>query len=162
MHSYSVRIEEGQFYEAHQQLRVIASRYVKQSNWDAAIDILSSGAQLLLKAGQGGSGGDLSLFLVDVYNKAEIKADAASKARILTLMRAFPPGEPTRKRFIGEAVAYVYLAMHARLSMWLIERRWSSKYGEFPAGDPEFHHVAGTLYAEGEHPHRTILDFMLI
>ncbi len=27
--------------------------------------------------------------------------------------------------------------------------RWSSKYGEFPAGDPEIHHVVGTLYAEG-------------
>src|SRR3569833_604289 len=27
-------------------------------------------------------------------------------------------------------------------------RRWSSKFGEYPAGDPELHHVAGSLYAE--------------
>lgn len=27
--------------------------------------------------------------------------------------------------------------------------RWSSKFGEYPAGDPELHHVIGTLYAEG-------------
>ena len=26
--------------------------------------------------------------------------------------------------------------------------RWSSKFGEFPTGDPELHHVIGTLYAE--------------
>lgn len=26
--------------------------------------------------------------------------------------------------------------------------RWSSKFGEYPAGDPELHHVAGSLYAE--------------
>lgn len=26
--------------------------------------------------------------------------------------------------------------------------RWSSKYGEYPAGDPELHHVIGSLYAE--------------
>lgn len=26
--------------------------------------------------------------------------------------------------------------------------RWSSKHGEFPAGDPELHHVIGRLYAE--------------
>ena len=26
--------------------------------------------------------------------------------------------------------------------------RWSSKYGEYPAGDPELHHVAGSIYAE--------------
>lgn len=25
---------------------------------------------------------------------------------------------------------------------------WSSKFGEFPAGDPELHHVVGSLYAE--------------
>ncbi len=26
--------------------------------------------------------------------------------------------------------------------------RWSSRYGEYPAGDPELHHVAGSIYAE--------------
>ncbi|KAJ9665010.1 hypothetical protein H2201_004874 [Coniosporium apollinis] len=124
------KIEEGQYYEAHQQLRVIASRYVKQSNWDAACDLLFSGAQLLLKAGQGGSGGDLCLFLVDTYNKAELKPDAASKGRLLALLRAFPPDEPTKKRFVTDMIA------------------WSSKFGEYPAGDPELHHVAGTLYAD--------------
>jgi hypothetical protein len=78
---------------------------VKQSNWDAAVDILSSGARLLFEAGQGGSGGDLSMFLLDVYNKAELIPDAASKARILTLIRAFPGSEPTKKRFVNEAIA---------------------------------------------------------
>lgn len=100
------RIEEAQFYEAHQQLRVIASRYVKQSAWPSAIDILSSGAGLLLKAGQGGSGGDLCIFLIDVYNKAELKPDAVSRGRVLTLLRQFPPGEPTRKKFIGELIGF--------------------------------------------------------
>ena len=27
---------------------------------------------------------------------------------------------------------------------------WTSKFGEYPNGDPEVHHVAGELYAEGE------------
>ena len=78
----SFRISEGQFYEAHQQLRVVASRYVKQENWTAAIDILYGGAQALLKAGQGGSGGDLCLYLVEVYNKAEMVPDAESKGML--------------------------------------------------------------------------------
>ena len=103
--SRAARIAEGQFYEAHQQLRVIAARYVKQSNWNAAIDILSQGAQALLQAGQGGSGGDLCNFLIEVYHKAETKPDAGSKARVLSLLRAFPPDEPTKKRFIGELIA---------------------------------------------------------
>lgn len=101
------RIKEGQFYEAHQQLRVIASRYVKQSNWSAAVDILYGGAKSLLEAAQGGSGGDLCLFLVDVYNKAETTPDASSKGKLLTLLRSFPAGEPTRKKFIGELISYV-------------------------------------------------------
>ena len=65
------RISEGSYYEAHQQLRVVASRYVKSSDWDSAIDILYGGALALLKAGQGGSGGDLGCLLVEVLGKAE-------------------------------------------------------------------------------------------
>lgn len=34
--------------------------------------------------------------------------------------------------------------------MRLTGGRWSAKFGEYPAGDPELHHVAGTTYAEGE------------
>ena len=47
------------------------------------------------------------MYLMDVYNKSEIKVDAESKGRLLRLMRAFPRGEPTRKRFISEASTYV-------------------------------------------------------
>jgi hypothetical protein len=89
----------------------------------------------LLKAGQGGSGGDLSLFLLDVYNKAELKVDGASRGRLFTLLRSFPAEEPTKKKFVGEAIA------------------WSSKFGDYPAGDPELHHVAGQLFAEGSFQH---------
>jgi len=129
------RIAAGEYYEAHQQLRVIASRYTKASNWSAATDILYSGAQALLQAGQGGSGGDLCILLLDVYSKADIKCDAESKGRLLGLLRAFPKGEPTRKKFVGELVA------------------WSARTGEYPAGDPEIHHVAGSLYAEDLEPY---------
>ncbi|KAI9810990.1 MAG: hypothetical protein M1827_005722 [Pycnora praestabilis] len=129
------KIEEGQFYEAHQQLRVVASRFVKQDNWNAAIDILYGGAQALLNAGQGGSGGDLCLFLMDVYNKAELKPDVGNKGKLLTLLRQFPHDEPSRKRLIGEIIG------------------WSAKFGEYPAGDPELHHVAGSLYAEDREPY---------
>ncbi|KAI9677623.1 MAG: hypothetical protein M1817_006577 [Caeruleum heppii] len=120
--SEALAVEEGQHYEAHQQLRTIAARYVKQGNYDAAIDILHSGAQSLLKAGQGGSGGDLCLFLVEVYNTAELKPDSSNKGplergpwlvyvlmgglpgKIISLMRLFSSEEPSRKRFITEAL----------------------------------------------------------
>lgn len=73
------RISEGNYYEAHQQLRVVASRYVKSSDWDSAIDILYGGALALLKAGQGGSGGDLGCFLVEVLGKAEKECGTGEK-----------------------------------------------------------------------------------
>ncbi|KAK7432762.1 hypothetical protein QQZ08_000623 [Neonectria magnoliae] len=124
------KIAEGDYYEAQQQTRVAASRYIKTSNWPAAIDILVSVAQPLLRAGQGGSGGDLCIMLVDVYRQAELKPDAAAKGRLLTCLRLFDAEEPTRKKFIGEMIG------------------WSAKFGDFPAGDAELHHVAGSLYAE--------------
>lgn len=61
---------------------------------------------MLLKAGQGGSGGDLCRFLMEVYNKAELKPDATNKARLLSLLRAFPCGEPTKKRFVADLIGY--------------------------------------------------------
>jgi hypothetical protein len=69
------KIASGAYYEAHQQLRVIAARYIKQNNYDAAAEILAGGATALLRAGsqQGASasGGDLAIMLVaEVYVKA--------------------------------------------------------------------------------------------
>jgi golgi to ER traffic protein 4 len=100
------RIEEGQFYEAQQQTRVVAARYIKAENWNAAIDILYNVAQSLLKAGQGGSGGDLCILLVDVYDKAELEPDASSKGKLLTCLRLFDSEEPTRKKYITEMIGY--------------------------------------------------------
>lgn len=44
------------------------------------------------------------MYLMDVYKAAETKPHAQSKGKLLTLMRAFPEGEPTRKRFVGEVL----------------------------------------------------------
>ncbi|KAL8841550.1 MAG: hypothetical protein Q9176_003171 [Flavoplaca citrina] len=153
------RISEGQYYEAHQQLRVIASRYVKSENWDAAIDLLYGGALALLKAGQGGSGGDLGIFLIEVLGKggkgigvgeksmsfsssfmltirgACVGSAVLGRDKLLTILRAFPRREPTKKRFVTEMI------------------NWSSSVGEHPLGDPELHHVAGSIFAEECEPY---------
>ncbi|KAL2152076.1 hypothetical protein VTH82DRAFT_5260 [Thermothelomyces myriococcoides] len=127
------RIAEGAFeeqYEAAQETRLVAARYTKQNNWAAAIDILSNVSQTLLRAGQGGSGGDLAILLVDVYRQAGQKPDGSSRGKLLTCLRLFDRGEPMRKKFIKEMID------------------WSKKLGDFPAGDPEIHHVVGAMYAE--------------
>jgi golgi to ER traffic protein 4 len=165
------RLEEsvanGQYYEAQQQTRTIAARYTKTQKWDAAAEILSSIAQSLLKAGQGGSGGDLCLLMVDVYEKAERKPDAESRGRLLACLRLFDAAEPTRKKFIQAMIGCVSLftgesirklaqrveSIHGNLLLTIFHCRWSAKFGEYPAGDPELHHVAGTLYAEEHEPY---------
>ncbi|PLB34477.1 protein GET4 [Aspergillus candidus] len=142
------KIASGAYYEAHQQLRVIAARYIKQANYDAAADLLAGGATALLKAGsqQGASasGGDLSIMLVaEVYNKAGWEITGGSddaegrsrKKRLIQLLREFPPEEPTRKRFIQEIIG------------------WSAKYGPLERGDPDLHHAAGSVYAEDHEPY---------
>jgi hypothetical protein len=95
------RIEDGDYYEAHQQIRTIANRYVRSQDYTSAIDLLGTGAGMLLKAGQGGSGADLCVYLMEVYNKAEMKPDVANKARLVSLLRSFPENEPGKKKFVG-------------------------------------------------------------
>jgi hypothetical protein len=69
-------IASGQAYEAHQKARTFASRYSKSSQYDTAIQVLFQSAKELLKAGQLGSGTDLTSFLLDVYaSKGEVVND---------------------------------------------------------------------------------------
>ncbi|RMZ75295.1 hypothetical protein DV738_g5537, partial [Chaetothyriales sp. CBS 135597] len=130
------RIAEGNYYEAHQQLRVVATRYLKASDYSSAARVLADGALLLLKAKQSGSGSDLGLMLLhDVYNSKDSPFQECSqenKQVLLNVLEAFPPDEPNRKRFINDMIA------------------WSSSgknVEKFPYGDPDLHHAAGALYA---------------
>ncbi|KAF7591977.1 hypothetical protein BBP40_000824 [Aspergillus hancockii] len=142
------KIASGAYYEAHQQLRVIAVRYIKQANYDAAAELLAGGATALLRAGsqQGASasGGDLAIMLVtEVYTKAgwEITGgsdDTKGRARkkcLVELLHEFPPEEPTRKRFIQEMIG------------------WSGRFGPLERGDPDLHHAVGSVYAEDHEPY---------
>jgi hypothetical protein len=65
-----------------------------------------------------------------VYKQSSTKPDATSKGRLLTCLRLFDSEEPTRKKFIKEMMD------------------WSRRFGDYPAGDPELHHVVGSLYVE--------------
>lgn len=72
-------IASGQAYEAHQKARTFASRYVKASAYDTAIEVLFQSARELLKGGHAGSGTDLGTFLIDVYNTKEQEVDEISR-----------------------------------------------------------------------------------
>lgn len=62
---------------------MITSRYLKSSDYTSACDVLYNGALLLLRAGQGGSGGDLAMMLLnEVYNKGEFACNDENKKRL--------------------------------------------------------------------------------
>lgn len=71
------------------------------------------------------------MLLNDVYMKAEYECNKENKDRLLSVLRAFNKDEPTRKRFVQEMIS------------------WSAKFGDLERGDPELHHEAGKMYAEG-------------
>ncbi|RMZ79016.1 hypothetical protein DV737_g3641, partial [Chaetothyriales sp. CBS 132003] len=130
------RIAEGNYYEAHQQLRVVATRYLKASDYASAARVLGDGALLLLKANQSGSGSDLALMLLhDVYNGKDSpfqECTQDNKQGLLNVLEAFPADEPNRKRFINDMISWSSSGKNAE---------------RFPYGDPDLHHAAGALYA---------------
>jgi hypothetical protein len=83
------------------------------------------------RPGQGRvSSRDICVSHSESYNFFVLLTPACSE-RLIELLREFPPEEPSRKRFISEMIS------------------WSSKFGPLEAGDPELHHAAGSVYAEG-------------
>lgn len=84
----------------------MTQRYVKAKDYDAAIAILFSGAQALLKAGQSGSGCDLCLLLLDVFKTSNTSPSAPTRAQVMQLISLIRPEEPVRKRVINESIAY--------------------------------------------------------
>lgn len=75
-------ISSSQAYEAHQKARTFASRYVKSGQYDTAIEVLFQSARELFKAGQAGSGVDLTGFMLDVYEtKGEVVSEESRGAR---------------------------------------------------------------------------------
>ena len=58
------------------------ARYVKAHNYKDAIDLLRSGALLLLQHKQSGSGTDLALYLIEVYNLEKTPVTEESRGKL--------------------------------------------------------------------------------
>lgn len=142
---------------------MIAARYIKQSNYDAAANILSEGAKALLQAGaqQGASasGGDLAIMLVlEVYNKAgwEVADDEIGKKRKRTAIKI-----SFRRRTLSWNNTDFSLERLIELLREFPPEEptrkryineiisWSSKFGGLERGDPDLHHAIGSAYAQG-------------
>lgn len=120
---FQKRIEEHNYYEAHQTLRTIANRYVNSKSYEDAIQLITHGSQSFLTAKQGGEGTDLIFYLLEVYDMAKIKVDDSSVARLVQLLVLIDPTEPNLKDVVTGM------------------NNWSIKFGECKFGDPHLHNA---------------------
>ncbi|KAG0259881.1 hypothetical protein BG011_002332 [Mortierella polycephala] len=121
-------VSEGHYYEAHQMYRTVANRYVKAHNYKDAISLLRSGALLLLQHKQAGSGTDLALYLVEVYNLDKVPVTEESRDRIFDLADLMDNENSQRKTFLQNAIS------------------WSANHSDYRNGDPLLQHYIGLLF----------------
>ncbi|KAK9475010.1 uncharacterized protein V1510DRAFT_409773 [Dipodascopsis tothii] len=133
------RIADKEFYEAQQALRTVVARYVRQGDYEEAVELLFEGTQVVLRAGEGGSGGDLACLLIETFNNGKLGVTASTRAQVVQLFALFRPDEPRRKAFVQAAV------------------QWANKTG----GDRELHHVFGKALAEEDEPYEAEKHLLL-
>lgn len=96
-------------YELHQKLRTKVVRLVRKQKYDEAVNVLYDGSTKLLDDHEQGSGVDLALYLLEVYEQAGIKPDETSRGRITTILGK-TNADFWRKKVVGAAVKW---ACHA-------------------------------------------------
>lgn len=125
------KIAAGQFYEAHQAVRTIATRYIRAKDYASAIDLLYATINQLLDEKQTGSASDLFTYYISVLEMAQITVDSI-RPKIIGILAKFDPCEPSLKALAAEIIG------------------WTMKFGNVPYGDPELHHVLGTVFAKAD------------
>lgn len=90
-----------------------------------AIQLLFEGAKNLLKHEQVGSGADLAMRMLHIYDSESIPCDQTSRARIVALLLDYPAKHATFADFVRACC------------------KWSAKVSESPLGDPQLRHIFG-------------------
>lgn len=140
---FQKRIEEANYYEAHQTLRTIANRYVNSKSYPDAVQLITHGARAFLTAKQGGEGTDLIFYLLEVYDLAAIAVDDTSVARLIQLLVLVEPQEPNLKD--------VATGMN----------NWSVKFGDCKFGDAHLHNAIASKLLEAGMVYEAERYFML-
>ncbi|XP_013412251.1 Golgi to ER traffic protein 4 homolog [Lingula anatina] len=129
-------VDSGKYYEAHQMYRTLYFRYNAQKKYAEAIDLLYSGAKLLLEHNQITSGSDLSLLLLETLNASDTERNDDTFEKIGILHKMIDPESPDRPTFVVKAL------------------KWSKGSNcESNSGHPALHkQFAVTLWQEKNYP----------
>ncbi|KAK2187110.1 hypothetical protein NP493_179g04051 [Ridgeia piscesae] len=99
-------VEAGNYYEAHQMYRTLYFRYSNKNKFTDALDILYSGAVMLLRHKQLESGSDLALLFVDVLNKSSTPPDDDNLVKLGALHRMIGHDIPERLTYVHAALKW--------------------------------------------------------
>ncbi|CAD6893792.1 unnamed protein product [Tilletia controversa] len=115
-------------YELHQKLRTKAVRLLKKKDYAQAISILHTGAVDLLKQKEQGSGCDIAVYLVDVYEQSDAQVNDETRGRLVEILDLTAP-DFWRKKVADAAL------------------KWSAKASGQEGGDPTLRISIAQLYA---------------
>lgn len=165
-------VKRGDFYEAQQMYKSVSARYLAQSKFAEAMDLLQAGACIQLQHGQVACGGELGLLLVDALSKSGTLVSAQSLARISSVFEAFlskdssrstdgkasdegggGAGEKGEEGEGGKVEKKKKKEEEERNSQTLTQCvaflksavKWSVEYGESERGDPSIHDMLASF-----------------
>ncbi|KAL9933205.1 hypothetical protein V8E36_007923 [Tilletia maclaganii] len=116
-------------YELHQKLRTKTVRLLKKKDYAQAISVLHTGALDLLRQKEQGSGCDLAVYLVDVYEQSDAPVNDETRGRLVEILELTAP-DFWRKKVVDAAL------------------KWSAKSTNAPGGDPALRLAIGKIYGK--------------
>ncbi|GAK63371.1 cytoplasmic protein [Moesziomyces antarcticus] len=124
-------------YELHQKLRTKVVRLTKKKAYPEAITALHTGALELLSQGEQGSGCDLGIYMLDVYNLADTPVTAETRSRVTDIVAA-AKADFWRKKLVDAAVKWSSKSGGADAELRLFAAKLYAKDGEYELAEPHF------------------------
>ncbi|KAE8224864.1 hypothetical protein CF319_g2300 [Tilletia indica] len=115
-------------YDLHQKLRTKTVRLLKKKDYAQAISVLHTGATDLLRQKEQGSGCDLAVYLIDVYEQSEAPVNDETRGRLVEILD-LTAQDFWRKKVVDAAL------------------KWSAKGSGQAGGDPTLRLSIAKLYA---------------
>ncbi|KAL6057049.1 Golgi to ER traffic protein 4 [Balamuthia mandrillaris] len=126
------KMEEGNFYEAQQLVKLLLHRFSSQKNLSEAENILLSGMDSMLAHQQHRNASELGLLLVKLYSENHVALAEEKKALLLAQYEKYPPEVDEGKvEFLKAAIKYSTKA---------------ESNSNTPNGEPRFHNALASYF----------------
>ncbi|CAI7879192.1 unnamed protein product, partial [Closterium sp. NIES-54] len=124
------RVKDGEFYEAQQLYKSLATRYASQFKYEDAMALLQSGACVQLEHGQVTSGVELALLLTDLLSSSETPCWEDSLERITAVYTSFPRSSDPSGLLSGESEEAARLRVDGCKRFLRAALKWSAQFPE--------------------------------